>query len=89
MEKGKLMISRCSEIRSLYRNACPMEGNVKDIFLPPRDGENFFEPEIFSHVRYLEPPLVLHPCRNVTRGGFRSVADCARSGGDLRSKRNS
>ena len=21
---------------------CPMEGNVKDSFLPPRDGENFF-----------------------------------------------
>ena len=32
-----------------------MKGNVKDTSLPPRDGENFIEPEIFSHVRYLEP----------------------------------
>jgi len=84
-----MLVSRCSEIKSPFRNACPMEGNVKDISLPHRDMENFFVPEIFSHIRYLEPPLVLHPFQIVTRGGFRSVADCASSSGDLRSKRNS
>jgi len=38
-----------------------MEGNVRDIFLPPSDEGIYFEPEIFSHVRYLEPPPFLRP----------------------------
>ena len=54
------------------------------IFSLPGTGRIFW-PATFSHVRYLEPTPILHLWRIVARGGFHSVANCARSSGDFRS----